>query len=132
MCFANKIKLFMEVKSINYCWKLQCDLNRFVDLFRKLGLSLDIFKCQVIAFTSSHNPTMFSYLLRDFVIVLCDEFVMNLGFKLTNNLGSNSYTESICCKDFKMLEFVMRLAKDLGFESFIKILYCTFVRPNLI
>lgn len=85
----------MKIKSINVCLKLLCDLNRFVSLFRKLSVSLNIPKYKVITFTSSLNSTMFSYLLRDSVMVFCDEFFMNFGFNLTNHLDLNLYTESI-------------------------------------
>lgn len=100
LCFADDIKLFMEI---------QCDINRFVDLFGKLGLSLNISKCKVIIFTRSLNSTMFSYLLRDSVIVYCDEFFMDLGFKLTildlsPNIEKNYL--SICYKTFKILGFI--------------------------
>lgn len=71
------------------------------------------------------NPTMFSYFLRDSVIVGCDKFVMDLDFKLTSNIYPSPYIEYIRCKAFKM--FIMRLAKDLRLKSSPKVLYFTFV-----
>lgn len=49
---------------------------------------------------------MFSYFLRDYVIVHCDEFVMDLGFKLTINLDPSPNIEYNCYKTFKMLGFI--------------------------
>jgi len=90
LCFADDIKLFMEIKSINDCLKLQSDIDRFVELFGKLGLSLNslnISKCTVITFPNlTLNPLIFSYHLPYLVILRCDEFVMDLDFKLSSNL----------------------------------------------
>lgn len=74
---------------------------------------------------------MFSYLLRDFVINYCDEFVIDLDFKLTSSLDPGLEIESICCKAYKISGFIIRLTKVFGLKSFLKVLYCTLVRPIL-
>lgn len=72
---------------------------------------------------------MFCRLLRSFVVVRCNESVINLGFNLTSDLDQSPHIESICCKLFTFLRFVLRLAKDFGLKSSFKFLYNIFVWP---
>lgn len=70
----------------------------------------------MMTFTRSLDRTVFSYLSRDSVTVRRDEFVTGLGFKLTSNLDPTAHIErSTCCKAFKTLGFIMRLAKLKSF-----------------
>lgn len=53
---------------------------------------------------------------------------MDLGFKFTNNLDPRPHIEMISCPALKMLDFIIRLFKDIGLKSFFKALYCYFVQ----
>lgn len=57
LCFADDIKLFIKVNSVDDCLLLQDDLNSFVLWSETLGLSLDIKKCRSMVFTRRRFPT---------------------------------------------------------------------------
>jgi len=92
LCFADDVKLFMQIDSNDDCLKLQSDIYQFVELFDKLNLSLNIFKCKVMTFTRSRTSLVFPYHLRDTVISRCYNFIMDLGFKFTSNLDPSLLT----------------------------------------
>lgn len=79
----------------------------------------------------SLNPIIFYHLLYGFVIVGCNEFVIDLDFNLNSGFDQSRHIESICCKPFIFLGFVLRLAKDFGFKSSFNFYYYIFVWPIL-
>lgn len=61
LCFADDIKLFMQINCIEDSLKLQSDLDKFVVLFVELGLSLNLSKCKAMTFTRTRSPLTLSY-----------------------------------------------------------------------
>lgn len=86
LCFADDIKLFLQINCIEDSIKLQSDLDRFVALFVKLGLSLNLGECKVMTFTRTRSPLTLSYHIQDSIISRCYGLTMDLGFKLSSNL----------------------------------------------
>ena len=119
----------MKINCIEDSLNLQSDLDRFVALFDKLGLSLNLGKCKAMTFTRTRSPLTFSYHINESIISRCDGFTMDLGFKLSSNLDPGLHIEMACCKALRMLGIIMRLSKDLNLTSSLKVLYCSLVRP---
>lgn len=132
LCFADDIKLYMSVSTIDDCLKLQIDINTFSEWFDKLGLSLNLSKCKVMTFTRIHSPIVFSYRLgKSDIIRVTNDCVMDLGFKFNSKLDPGPHINYVCCKALKTLGFIMRLSRDFRLELSIKSLYCALVRPIL-
>lgn len=131
LCFADDIKLYLQVRSSDDCTRIQADLNRFSDWCGALGLSLNLSKCKIMSFTRTRSPFFFSYCLNSTVIPRVLDCVMDLGFKLSYNLDPGPHIQYVCCKALKILGFVMRLARDFRLGISIKTLFCTLVRPIL-
>jgi retron-type reverse transcriptase len=51
LCFADDMKIFLEINSVDDCHKLQDDLNNFSAWAESLGLTLNIEKCRSMTFT---------------------------------------------------------------------------------
>jgi len=118
----------MQINTNDDCIKLQSDINRFVELFDKLKLSLNISKCKVVmTFTRSRTSLLFPYHFRDTVISRCNDFTIDLGFKFTSNLDPSLHIDMICCSALRTLGFVMRLAIDIGLTSSLKELMLSIV-----
>jgi|UniRef100_A0A2S2Q882 hypothetical protein len=107
LCFADDIKLFMQINSMDDCLKLQHDVNSFVAFFDGLGLSLNFDKCKVMTFNRIRSPRMFSYHLLDFRISCYDGFVLDLGLKISSNLDPGLHIELVCCKALRVLGIIM-------------------------
>jgi len=81
LCFADDIKLFLRVGSIDDCLNLQSYLDSFVNWFKNIGLSLNVFKCKIFTYTRSRLPIIYSYNILGSEIVRVNESVIDLGFK---------------------------------------------------
>lgn len=82
LCFADDIKLYLRVGSIDDCLHLQSDLNSFVNWLKNISLSLNISKCKILTYTRSRSPIIHSYNILGSEIVRANESVIDLGFKL--------------------------------------------------
>jgi hypothetical protein len=131
LCFADDIKLFLRVGSIDDCLHLQSDLDSFVYWFKNIGLSLNVSKCKILTYTRSRSPIIYSYNILGSEILRANESVIDLGFKLTSSLDPRPHIDMVCCKALKILGFINRLASDFKLDSSFKLLYCTLVRPIL-
>jgi hypothetical protein len=131
LCFADDNKLFMEIRMFDDCLKLQADINRFSEWSNILGLSLNLSKCNIFTFYRSKSPIYYPYCIREINILRESNYISDLGFRFSNNLDMKLHIENICCKTFKILGFVTRLAKDFKLGTSLKILFCALVRPIL-
>jgi hypothetical protein len=131
LCFADDIKLVLRIGSIDDCLHLQNYLDRFVNWFKNIDLSLNVSKCKIFTYTRSHSPTIYSFNILGSEILCANESVIDLGFKLTSSLNPRPHIDMVCCKALKILGFINRLARDFKLDSSFKLLYCTLVRPIL-
>jgi len=83
LCIADDIKLFMQINCIEGSLKLLSDLDRFVALFVKLGLSLNLGKCKAMTFTRTSSPLPLSYHIYDSIISCCGGFTMGSNSPVT-------------------------------------------------
>jgi len=67
----------------------------------------------------------------DCVLQRGDNYVIDLGFKLSSSLDSSFHIDMMCCKALKTLGFVMRLTKEFSQIKTVNNLYCVIVRPIL-
>lgn len=51
LCFADYMKLLMQINSLDDCLKFQADLNNFYKWSQELCLTLNLDKCHIISFT---------------------------------------------------------------------------------
>jgi hypothetical protein len=63
LVFADDVKIYKTVNSLDDCLELQRNLNGFGIWCKKNGLSVNVKKCSVIRFHRKRNPIIFDYLL---------------------------------------------------------------------
>lgn len=131
LMFADDIKLYLQINSINDCSLLQQDLTNLVSWGESLGLSLNISKCSVFSFYRTHSHFYFPYAIHDIPIQRPSEFIRDLGFTFTRDLSPTIHIEDICCRALKVLGFVLRSSATFQLLSPLKSLYCALVRPLL-
>jgi hypothetical protein len=130
LCFADDMKLFMQINSLDDCHKLQIDLNNFFEWSQSLGLTLNFDKCYVMSFAKKRSAITWSYELFHSEILRVDT-VVDLGFKFNSSLDPEPHINMICCKAYKILGFIKRLAYDFKLSLSLKMLFCSLVRPTL-
>ncbi|KAL4088860.1 hypothetical protein QTP88_023944 [Uroleucon formosanum] len=112
LCFADDMKLFMEINSAADCLKVNAS------------------KCRVMTFTRSRSTILFDYNISGLTIERVDNLI-DLGFKLSSTLSPSPHIAMITSRAFKVLGFIMRLSKDFKLSKSLKSLYCALVRPIL-
>lgn len=70
----------MQIKSPDDFIKLQHDLDRFVEWFSRIELSLIIEKCNFMTYTRSTTLFYNSYSINDSNLSYTDESVLDFGF----------------------------------------------------
>ena len=121
----------MKIRTVDDCLKLQADIDRFSEWSHSLGLSLNLSKCNIFTFYKLKFPIYYPYSIDEINIVRESNYVSDLGIRFSHNLDMKLHIENVCCKAFKILGFVMRLAKDFKLGTSLKILFCALVRPIL-
>ncbi|XP_022164892.1 uncharacterized protein LOC111029945 [Myzus persicae] len=130
LCFADDMKLFMEINSAADCVNLQSSFDCFVSWCFNIGLKVNASKCRVMTFTRSRSTIPFDYNISGLTIARVDNLI-DLGFKLARNLSPSPHIAMITSRAFKVLGFIMRLSKDFKLSKSLKSLYCALVRPIL-
>jgi len=133
LAFADDLKIFYLINSINDCLVLQDELNKMkkVSWADKLGLKFNTTKCHSMTFTHLKSPILFKYTIRGSVLKSIDNTVSDLGMVFFPTLSPNIHIERACCKAFKMLGFIKRVLVEFKLVTPLKALYCSLVRPIL-
>lgn len=104
LLFANDIKLFLLIDSVQDCILLQEDLEYMVGWATKLGLELNTSKCYVMIF---HDDVHFIHSINGICLETLGESIVNLGITFDDRpLYFLLHIERITCKALKMLWFV--------------------------
>lgn len=70
--------------------------------FGRLGLSLNLEKCNIMTLNRIRSPIMFHYHLSGSINSCYGKFVMDLGFKLSRKLDPGLHIEMIYCKALRL------------------------------
>lgn len=128
--YADDLKLFSRVRSIDDCHTLQNDLQALNNWCGINRLHLNISKCQVINFTLKRNPISFDYNLNDIILnVICEN--KDLGIIFENKLKFQSHIESIVNRGYRMLGYMTRISRFFTDIHCYKTLYYSLVRSHL-
>lgn len=130
LLYADDLKVFMPVRTINDCVLLQDDLDRLTEYCQINKLKLSIPKCNFITFTKNKRIIYFPYRL-------CNEQLLkistqkDLGVFLDSELHLDMHIEKIINKAFRMYGFVIRATSEFNKISTFMYLYNSLIRPQL-
>lgn len=130
LCFADDMKIFAKISSVEDGLALQADLYRLEDYCRANKLDLNPSKCSVITYTRKRAALVTTYILSGQTLPRCDT-IRDLGVYQDSKLVFDTHIDIIIKKASKLLGFIMRLSKCFNNAKTLKILYCTFVRSQL-
>lgn len=130
LVYADDFKLFIEVRSVDDCLRLQNRLQLFVEWCNKNKLVISVVKCYVISFHRTQRPIMYDYNIDGAVLTRVTE-VLDLGVQLDTKLAFDSQRSMVISKATQRLGFIFKIAKDFDDPHCLKALYCSLVRPIL-
>lgn len=127
--FADDLKIFLEVKSVDDCLKLQSDVNKLSTWSLRNGMSLNISKCHSITFSRKRHPIIFDYSIEGTNLNRVDT-ITDLGVVLDSKLTFQSHIDSLVSRGLSRLGFVLRSSTELSLSS-VRILYISLVKSLL-
>lgn len=130
LLYADDMKVFKQITSINDCYSLQDDLSRFEEYCRLNKLDLNVTKCHSITFTRKPKITKFIYTLKNQELKVVEE-VRDLGITHDSKLTYDKHIDKIVKKANKSMGFIIRSCTQFSSVKLIKTLFCSYVRSTL-
>jgi len=122
LIFADDLKLYLPIYSIDDCVKLQSDLDRFYSCCTTNGLSVNAEKCSQITFSRRKSNLKCNYTINISNLMAVTQ-IKYLGKLLSNDLSFNNHINMICNKALRDFGFIRRNCLEFKNPNCIKILY---------
>lgn len=130
LMFADDLKIFKTVKSINDCKLIQEDLDRLENYCNENKIFLAYEKCMQISVTRNKHKIINTYNIGGKFLKRVG-IVRDLGVYIDEKLILDKHIENIIKKAYKMAGFVLRISKPFKKLSSYLLLYKTLVRSQL-
>lgn len=130
LMYADDTKIYMTIKDIEDCLKLQDDLTRLDRYYRQNRIGVNSDKCTVITFTRKNKYLKFEYNLNNLKLKR-DKVTKDLGIYLDSKLTFADHVSVSVNKAYKNLGFILRASKPFSDIHCVKLLYYAYVRSIL-
>jgi Reverse transcriptase (RNA-dependent DNA polymerase) len=130
LLFADDLKIFRIVKSLDDAALLQSDLNALVKWCDRNALSLNVQKCKFMSFNRSRSNISFSYNINNISL----EKVFNckdLGVFFDSKLTYNTHINYIKNKSLKLFGFIKFSCSNFNNLNALRVIYCSIIRSTL-
>ncbi|CAI6370620.1 unnamed protein product [Macrosiphum euphorbiae] len=125
--FADDLKLFYNINSLDDGSKLQDDFDNFKAWCYNNGLQVNINKCNSISFFRTKSPLNIAYYSYNYLLPKVDS-IEDLGVIFSSSLSFTAHIQSITIKASRSLGFIIRNTRDFNNIVSLKILYFSLVR----
>lgn len=130
--FADDLKIYRKILSLEDCLALQGDLNALDEWCELNDLQLNVSKCQYIVFTRKTIPNriLLPYRLGNSDLNRVYE-VCDLGIIFDDRLKFDKHISSISTRAYRNLGFLMRITHQFTNPNCLRFLYFSIVRSVL-
>lgn len=128
--FADDLKIYRPIKSLDDCLLLQQDLERLCAYCDLNQLSLNAKKCSVVNFTRNKSIIAFEYIINGITIANLPS-VRDLGILFDRKLLFNEHIDAIVSSSLRMLGFLFRATRSFSNHRSLITLYNTLIRSRL-
>lgn len=128
LIYADDMKLFYPVRSIEDCRTMQSALDCFSSWCLENDLALNVDKCKIISFTRKRTLLRYDYNISNTVLMRC-EVVKDLGIYLDSRLTMEVHYDHVIARARRALGFIKRFSKEFDDIHVLKTLYFSYVRP---
>lgn len=129
LLFADDMKLFRLIRSLNDCLLLQRDIEDVIKWCVHNQLEINVNKCHIMRFFRTNSTILFDYSV-DSCLLKSVNTVRDLGVLLDAGLSFTEHINHITSRAFRMLGFIKRHMQDFSVSS-IKTIYIAYVRSIL-
>jgi hypothetical protein len=113
LAYADDLKSYMRVRSIDDCRLFQQDLDRLQGWCLEKKYDLNAEKCKSISFSCGSKPVMFQYVIGDSDLERVD-VINDLGVLVDRRMTFVNHIESIVSKSARMLGFIKRISREFS------------------
>ena len=125
LMFADDIKLYRSIRSVEDCFVLQNDINIMLDWSRHWLLSFNVSKCKVLHI--GNTPYTGNYALDGIQLELLDNY-RDLGIQIDSKLKFHIHTDTVVKKAYRVLGLIRKSFECKDYDVMVK-LYKSLVRP---
>lgn len=130
LLYADDLKVFRKISSIDDCVKLQEDLDRLTAYCVANKLQLSLPKCKSITFTKKININYFTYSLCKTPLEKVS-LIKDLGILFDSKLHFNAHVDHITAKGYQFFGFIRRTCNLFKKPSTLMLLYKSLIRSQL-
>lgn len=130
LLYADDLKVYKSIKTVNDCILLQHDLDRLTDYCDNNKLKLSIPKCNYLSFTKNKVTVNYAYTLCHEPLAKLNS-IRDLGIILDSKLCLDLHVSKTVSKAYQMYGFIMRSTLDFKRTSSYLCLYKALVRSQL-
>lgn len=130
LLYADDLKIYARVKSLEDCELLQGDLERVSRYCKENKLFLNLSKCSCISFTKNYDSFTYNYSVNNEPLNRVNQ-IKDLGVIFDHKLTFNQHIDYVVRKCNKMLGFVSRICSDFKNVNAIKSVYFAFIYSRL-
>lgn len=130
LSYADDLKLFLRIQSVNDCHFLQRQLGIFANWCSINRMLVNPEKCSVITFSRKKEPIYFDYELSNTTIKRTTH-IKDLGVILDSQLNYKQHMSYVIDKASRALGFIFRMTKHFSDVHCLKSLYGSLVRSIL-
>lgn len=130
LMFADDVKVFDIIKSVDDCQHLQNNLELIVRWSEKNRLDLNINKCTVMSFHKKNFPIQFMYNIKGIFLGNVANF-KDLGVTFDTELTFSIHIDHIVSDALKMFGFICRNTKRFSSLTAVVVLFKTLVVSKL-
>ena len=125
LMFADDIKLYRSIRSVEDCFMLQNDINIMLDWSRHWLLSFNVSKCKVLHIGNTSYTG--NYALDGIQLELLDNY-RDLGIQIDSKLKFHIHTDTVVKKAYRVLGLIRKSFECKDYDVMVK-LYKSLVRP---
>lgn len=130
LLYADDLKIFKAIRSMNDAILLQHDIDRFVEWSVKNGLPINLSKCMQLTYHRCHNIILSRYNMLNHGLEKVYEIV-DLGVVFDVKLTFVAHLNYIIPKAYSTLYFIRRNTTQFSDPYIRKIVFTSFVRSKL-
>lgn len=130
LLYADDIKVFRPIDTVDDCVKLQQDVDEIVKWATKSELQFNIMKCKAMSFSRKKDTIMFAYNIDGSALQRVDNFC-DLGVYMDTKLAFSGHIGRIVREASRMAGFIIRNCRGFSDIGTLKILYNSLVRSRL-
>ena len=130
LLFADDLKLFTEIKSINDCQFLKNNLESVMKWCGRNRLHLNKDKCSMVSYSRKKRIIEYDYIIDGVTISRVDK-IRDLGVLFDSKLSFKEHILDIASKSLKIYGFIYRNCREFRNIETLRMLYIACIRSKL-